>query len=64
LITEALLIGILQLCAVTGAPVDCFDWMIECVNIEVSEFPFQQDDNVLEVCIETYQGDFLGAAND
>ena len=64
MITKTLMIGITQLCAVTEIPHECTDWMLECVPLEIAEVevPTQQqlppfvEDNILEVCIELYEG--------
>jgi hypothetical protein len=59
LITKAIAIGIFQLCSVTSDFNECTDWMLECVNIESGENPYYAEDNLLEVCIESYEGDFF-----
>lgn len=59
MITKALVIGIMQLCSVTEQYDDCYEWMLECVNIVSCEQSNYTDDNLLEVCIESYEGDFL-----
>jgi hypothetical protein len=59
MITEYLLAGIIQLCAVYDNHVDCEDHMKMCIPWAKIEYPHYQSDpdSYLEICIEKYDGE-------